>query len=484
MQGNHSLHVFGSKVASDVDTNASNVVQLLKQELSACQADNKKLTDQLNCLISLIKRSWTGDRHATIHLSNIVGLEPPKQGMKNDGTIARPNSQVQTKTKNECHWERFALKLLERDYQAVQAEIKECQQRYLENRQLYMEAVLQDHQQSMSRIPLHRNTDSALAMEDVDSKIIRHNKALQRMGVSKSRNPRAQSAVTRRKPSLEETVDQMEISLRELVGDTPSSNHFVTAQAPRTITPCSHSLRRPMSSTIPGRLPNTYNDPTRYTQNNLFGLGESDPVKKPRPVSASSLRDGDNIRSRPRSGNRAKPNGQPAFITQRNERPLKYETTRPVSSKPRSAKQRRNSDGVPVKRVQIDKRPVLISQTDVIHASSGWQGQAGQDSEDSSSPQRGQDSPHKNGGRYSPHDDGPNYDHDGFDSEGADFENLHSKPPMAVRVKSASVRRPAFIDEFANDEQAMKDMENDFKKTALSLQKKLGINDTGIVSYD
>ena len=51
------------------------------------------------------------------------------------------------------------------------------------------------------------------------------------MGVTiGGKKPRAKSAVTRRKPSAGEAVDQMEISLRELVGDTPSSEHFVDAQ--------------------------------------------------------------------------------------------------------------------------------------------------------------------------------------------------------------------------------------------------------------
>ena len=37
-------------------------------------------------------------------------------------------------------------------------------------------------------------------------------------------------------------------------------------QNQRTITPTSVATRRPMSSIIPGRQPNTYNDPIRYTQ--------------------------------------------------------------------------------------------------------------------------------------------------------------------------------------------------------------------------
>ncbi|GFO47347.1 protein wnt [Plakobranchus ocellatus] len=98
-QGAQSLHISGAKVAADIqmDANASNALQHLKQQLLTYQIDNKKLSDQLNCLVSLIKRSWTGDKHALVHLSNIVGMEPPhylNNFRSQDGSMARPNSQM------------------------------------------------------------------------------------------------------------------------------------------------------------------------------------------------------------------------------------------------------------------------------------------------------------------------------------------------------------------------------------------------------
>lgn len=61
---------------------------------------------------------------------------------------------------------------------------------------------------------------------------------------------------------------------------------------------------------------------------------------------------------------------------------------------------------------------------------------------------------------------------------------LSAKPPAGSRAKSAFKRRPAFIDEFTKDEQAVRNIEEDFRKTALGLQKKLGIGDSGIISID
>ena len=57
-QGAQSLHVSGAKVAPDIqmDANASSALQHMKEQLLAYQVDNKKLSDQLNCLVSLIKR--------------------------------------------------------------------------------------------------------------------------------------------------------------------------------------------------------------------------------------------------------------------------------------------------------------------------------------------------------------------------------------------------------------------------------------------
>ena len=75
-QGN-SLHIMGSKVAPDVpmDVNATNALQHLKQELADCQSDNKRLSEQINCLIALIKRSVFTYLYVT--LENMFEFFPP-----------------------------------------------------------------------------------------------------------------------------------------------------------------------------------------------------------------------------------------------------------------------------------------------------------------------------------------------------------------------------------------------------------------------
>lgn len=46
----------GAKLNSDNEAIAKNALLSLKQELLHYQLENKKMTDQLNCLVSLIKR--------------------------------------------------------------------------------------------------------------------------------------------------------------------------------------------------------------------------------------------------------------------------------------------------------------------------------------------------------------------------------------------------------------------------------------------
>lgn len=53
-------------------------------------------------------------------------------------------------------------------------------------------------------------------------------------------------------------------------------------------------------------------------------------------------------------------------------------------------------------------------------------------------------------------------------------------PALRIRVKSA-VNRPQHVDKFVNDMQQMAELEKDFQKTAIELQKKLGITEMGMV---
>ncbi|XP_064611448.1 uncharacterized protein LOC135475467 [Liolophura sinensis] len=60
------------------------------------------------------------------------------------------------------------------------------------------------------------------------------------------------------------------------------------------------------------------------------------------------------------------------------------------------------------------------------------------------------------------------------------FTEEYQKPSITVRIRSA-VKRPEYINTFARDEQKMADMEEEFRKTTLKLQKKLGIENSGLI---
>ncbi|CAG5120753.1 unnamed protein product [Candidula unifasciata] len=484
-QANQPLLVSGLKMTADDEINSTvaTSIQQMKQELAAKRAENHKLTDQVNCLISLIKRSWTGDVNAVLHLSNIVGMEPPPHLSMSAGQDARPNSQLYPATMTRCekHWERLTIKLLNKEYLSVQREIREYQQRHFESRQAYMDAVLQDHQQTMSRTALHRKSDLADMMEETDSKFIRYNKALQAVGSGAAGTFRqVQSAGQRRKVPTHNAFVNLELSLRDIVGGNPPSS------PPRILKPSANAYRRPLSSLPHRRLPpNTYNDPARYSQGNVFALNENDGIKEPRAVSASSLRAGDIIRSRPRSGSNVKKHladqsRKPVFVTQKGERPLKYETVHPVDSKPRSAKHRGSSAGGLNTRVPGHSKVLTVSLTDVISASSKPTSSTvavGYSEDDPNDEMNKKKELHEDKGN-----EDVTVDHDHSDNEIP--SSPADKPPVAVRAKSAFQRRPAFIDEYAKDEQKLNNIEEDFQKNVVNLQKKLGISDSGMVNFD
>ena len=59
---------------------------------------------------------------------------------------ARPSSRAITQSASgevraTRNWEQLAVKLLQRDYEMLQAEIQEHQQRYIENRSAFMDEV-------------------------------------------------------------------------------------------------------------------------------------------------------------------------------------------------------------------------------------------------------------------------------------------------------------------------------------------------------
>ena len=137
------------------------------------------------------------------------------------------------------------------------------------------------------------------------------------------------------------------------------------------------------------------------------------------------------------------------FITEgKSERPLRYETTRPISGKPRpntSTRERRNS--APSRRTSA---PAMFAKKELHSKDEPFNLRIETNFEDQSG-------------------------HVTADSQ--DEEILtNEKPPMSVKVK-----RGHPMDKFMNDLRMTDEMGQMFQKSAIDLQKRLGIETDGIV---
>jgi len=54
-----------------------NKVSILKLQLEQHDNEARRYKDQLKCLQLLVKRAWSGDAEALLHVANIVGIAPP-----------------------------------------------------------------------------------------------------------------------------------------------------------------------------------------------------------------------------------------------------------------------------------------------------------------------------------------------------------------------------------------------------------------------
>lgn len=411
----------------------------LKQDVKLCQQEKNAAIEQLNCLISLIKRSWTGDNNASLHLANIVGLPPPEFDYRASHLT---NTPVPDKSSRAVMlWERLSIKLLDRNYAEIQEEIRERQMLYMQNRQLYMDEVLHHHQQDMSKTPTRKNSKT---YEEVDRRFINAYSKTRQQG---RMNQRAKSAPHRTRTS-KNIVNGSNIKMKDLF----VPNQTGEPQIPFTDSKGLHIVNTGVRYNK-DRL--DYDDPQRYGQTNLFNLdaifGQDTENRKPqRPVSAFVPR-GQQSRSRPQS----------AFITQKNERPMKYETTRPVSgttvNKKTSSNKLRSASDPNIGQKTFIAVPLAQEYKESQHINE-------------------EDGNNRNN----------NGDHDNTDVYDVDYDSdldleAYNKPPMKVRVDSAP-KRPAHVDKFVKELQTMEEMEKDFKKSAIQLQKKLGINFNGMVA--
>ncbi|KAL4234297.1 hypothetical protein ACF0H5_005948 [Mactra antiquata] len=452
------------------------MISKLKLDLQQSRAENHKLVDQLNVLISLVKRAWSGEQGATMHLANIIGMEAPNYSVQD---INR-NTPMLEKTRAVKNWERFAIKLLEHDYAKIQEEIRQRQQMHLQNRQRYMKDVLNDHKQEMSRFQLHKKTSNNV--EDVDKQFLKYyqEKAKDdRRRVQSAYRPKSNyRAQMSRAASMAEKAD---VKVEDLLGQQMphGANHaFVDSNANAAF----NGLYK-MQSEDDRRYYQPrehFDDASRYKQSNLF---DPDVIFSPemmapprdiksRPVSATESRTATyaNIRSRPKSAHIGT-----AFITEtRPERPLKFETTRPISGNKRgivrsNIAQRGRIRSAPARRLA----PTTVKKKELHIRSNTDENDNNFDNDDNYEPELQNLDP-GNHDNYSPRE---NYHGNNFTSDKHNENDIvEEKPPIKVKVKKGHE-----MDQFVEDLKLMTEMEQDFKKSTLQLQKKLGLETGGIV---
>lgn len=427
------------------------IISKLKKDLQQSRAENSKLVDQLNVLISLVKRAWSGEQGATMHLANIVGVPPPNF----TGSEPLRNTPVPDKTRAVKNWERMAIRLLEKDYAAIQAEIKERQKLYMERRQIYMDYVIQDHQDEMAKFNLQRQKSSS-SVHDVDSKFLRCYSAKAGGSRKKASAYRPKSAYSSQPRTASDLADRAEMSVGELIGQNTTQGQQQTQQNTNAAFTGLYRMssvendKRP-----PRRRQQSFDDPNRYKQSNLF---DPDVIFSPEMMSESG-----SVRSRPSSAStkhsqsttslKVRPKSA-VFITEaRQERPLKYETTRPVSGKSKpsttsAAHVRRNS--APSHQANA---PAAISKKELHSKDEPVQSDMDRN-ENNSEDQSG-------------HVTADNQEEEVLSSE---------KPPMSVKVRKGHP-----MDQFMNELRMADEMEQNFKKSAIELQRRLGIETDGFV---
>ncbi|XP_069113485.1 uncharacterized protein [Argopecten irradians] len=457
----------------------------LKQDIAQSHIEKQNLAEQMNVLITLIKRSWSGDFNASLHLGNIIGLQPPEfMQPYQDGKRTTNTPIPEIKERVVRTWERLAIKLLDREYAQIQEEIHARQQIHMRNRQLYMEEVLQNHQQDMAKTPL-RNKQKTY--EEVDKQFLRS------VGTnSVQTRPSSGSSSTRGR--IRSAQKQHRTNMKENNPDVTFNDLFVqpTASGNKTNSAFTGLYHLENGRDNRQKYRTTYDDPQRYKQTNLFDLdavfGPDNGVKKPRPTSAFTA----TTTNKDKANQKPRPKSASVFVTQLHDRPLKYEVTHPVSNKPNAKKKpaqkpRLKSASVPsMNSIQEHQGEEPPSQEKETELQSNY-GQESPPSAPAASPapdiptldinsesdfNQGEDevcAEDEVAGReeyYSSSDEEPPEDHIG--------QNLR------VRVNSAT-NKPKSVAKFVTDMKIMADMEKDFKKTATQLQKRLGIADMGMI---
>ncbi|XP_060586870.1 uncharacterized protein LOC132742458 [Ruditapes philippinarum] len=339
---------------------------------------------------------------------------------------------------------------------------------------MYMNDVIEDHKQEMSKFQLHKKSTTSL--EDVDKQFLKiyntHAKNKDPRRVRSACRPRsgyrgqisqAAAMADRADVRVEDLLGQQVSQGHNGVGGDVNSNSAFSALYKLDSSEGQRQLYRPREH---------FDDANRYKQNNLFDpdvifspeLLAPQREAKGRPGSATSslLGSGINLKNRPKSASMV-------FMTEpKPERPLKYETTRPTSGKkPRpgsgTASLRGRRHSAPTRR----QAPTLINRKELHNRS---------ELDHNNEPENDEIEPElqniENQNMNTSFNEG-----NLSDEQNCCGDNIvKEKPPIKVKVKKGHP-----MDKFVEDLRLMGEMELDFKNSTLQLQKKLGLDGSGFI---
>lgn len=114
-------------------------INIMHTQLLQSQAENQKLKAQLEGLISLVRKAWSGDHSAAIDVAIIVGVSPPTLEISStmNELVAVPKPPAVN------NWLKLTIGLINKDYKERQLMIKARQLMYLHHREAYIDEQME-----------------------------------------------------------------------------------------------------------------------------------------------------------------------------------------------------------------------------------------------------------------------------------------------------------------------------------------------------
>eukprot|EP00058_Branchiostoma_floridae_P026846 XP_002612337.1 hypothetical protein BRAFLDRAFT_80041 [Branchiostoma floridae] len=292
----------------------------LRRELVESRAETQKATDRLHTLIGLVKRAWSGDETAAVHVANIVGVAPPSfhpdttakgnLGTRMSGDQEEKSFRLTALPKSRAvnNWALLTIRVLNREYCMLEEELRQQQHQYLHRREMFMNEQLQDNP-SKVRISSAKKRPT---LGDVG-----------RLGTPTDKL----NTATAPPPSPEATKPPLPH------GRSPSHGHLyrpASGKRPTLQDDSIHSLVDLFIEPTYSAKKNKLKEVNRMRQPDLYSASEILDQRK-RPVSAKELKEKDAMRARPKSGvkqqsknksevpDKARPSSAQVFLTQKRE---------------------------------------------------------------------------------------------------------------------------------------------------------------------